>query len=481
MTNQQLDLDGNLWQSVDRTSLMPLDEKARDIALELYELVFKLPIISPHGHVDPKMLLENKRFESVADLFIYHNHYVTRLLHADGVDLASVRAPEKTATASDIAQHAKNAWSIFASRWQLFAGTASGYWFVRELRDVFEIDIHFNEETAEAIRLEIESRLDTEEFLPRNLFSRFNIELLATTDSPADNLSAHEELNKALVSGRVAPTFRPDAFINPATSGWAKRVSELTTKTSSPLSHQGLVEALAIRRKYFIDHGAFSIDIGAEEAFTTTLPDQEAEKLFKLALKGKISKEQARSYLGNMISEMIRLSCEDGLVVTLHVGVSRNHSSETFRKFGPDSGHDIPVRAEFTNNLKPVLEKYGLNPNLNLILFALDETTWSREIAPLAGFYPSVYAGAPWWFFDAPLAARRFREATVETAGFYRGSGFIDDTRAFLSIPARHDMARRVDSAFLAELVVKGQISLAQARKIAVDLVTIIPKRAFKL
>jgi glucuronate isomerase len=471
----------NLWQSVDKVSLMPLEPAVRDIALGLYGQVADLPIISPHGHVDPNLLVQNQRFESAADLFIYHNHYVTRLLHADGVSLDQVRAPGQGAAEQEKNSHAERAWKIFADRWKLYAGTASGYWFVRELRDVFGIETEFNSETAESIRQQIEQKLDSKEFLPRNLFTKFNIEVLATTDSPVDNLVDHDQLNSGLLSGRVAPTFRPDAHINPASTGWATRVSELIAACGQRLSHQGLVESLAQRREYFKNHGAFSVDIGAESAFTTILSEQEASKLFTLGIRGKLTSEQAATYLGHLIGEMIRLSCEDELVITLHVGVHRNHSSNTFTKFGPDTGHDIPIRAEFTKNLHPVLEKYGLHPNLNLILFSLDETTWSREIAPLAGFYPSVFVGAPWWFFDAPLAARRFREATVETAGFYRGSGFIDDTRAFLSIPARHDMSRRVDSAFLAELVAKEQITLSQAEQIVVDLVTEIPKRAFKL
>lgn len=468
------------WQTVDNESLMPLDPAARSIAQGLLGLVADLPIISPHGHVDPQLLLQNQPFESAADLFIYHNHYVTRQLHADGVDLAQLRMPQ-SGSADELKTHAATAWQIMADRWHLFAGTASGYWFVRELRDVFGINEEFSSKAAASIREQIEAKLQSPEMLPRALFEKFNIEVLATTDSPIDDLAAHRELAKLNLPGRVLPTLRPDAFINPTAAGWRERIEQLLAMTSNPATQAGFVTALAQRRQFFIENGSFSLDIGAESAYTTILSDSDAEQLFQLALKGQLSPEQAVQYRGHMISELIAQSCEDGLVTTLHVGVHRNHSTETFEKFGPDSGHDIPIRAEFTKNLQPVLERYGLNKNLHLILFALDETTWSREIAPLAGFYPSVFIGAPWWFFDAPSAARRFREATVETAGFYRGSGFIDDTRAFLSIPTRHEMSRRVDSAFLAEMVVQKRITLAQAEKIAVDLVTSIPKRAFKL
>jgi glucuronate isomerase len=469
---------GAFWQTIDSESLMPLEPTTRAIAQQLHALVSDLPIISPHGHVDPKLLLENKPFGSAAELFIYFNHYVTRLLHADGVGLDDLLAPQP---GLDAKGHAERAWQLFADRWHLFAGTASGYWFVRELRDVFGINEEFTSASATSIREEIESKLELAEMRPRELFKRFNIDLLATTDSPTDDLNVHRELANAGLTGKVVPTFRPDAFINAKSSGWVGRIELILGQTDEPRTQAGFVSALQNRRRYFIEHGAFSVDIGAESAYTTVLEPQEAERLFQLALKGEISDAEALEYRGHMISELVRQSTEDGLAITLHVGVHRNHSSETFAKFGPDTGHDIPIRAEFTKNLQPVLERYGLNPNLHLILFALDETTWSREIAPLAGFYPSVFVGAPWWFFDAPSAARRFREATVETAGFYRGSGFIDDTRAFLSIPTRHDMARRVDCAFLAELVVQKRITLSQAEKIAVDLVSTVPKRAFKL
>lgn len=481
MTTQLPSSANPVWQTIDKDSLMPLAPAARSIAVGLYELVAELPIISPHGHVNPELLLENKPFESPADLFIYFNHYVTRLMHADGTPLEHLLAPKPELTANEKQQHAIRAWEIFASKWHLFAGTSSGYWFVRELRDVFGITDEFNSLNALKIHDQISQLIQEPEFLPRALFERFNIELLATTDSPADSLEAHAALAQVDLGGKVVPTLRPDAYLNPLATGWKERVQELVAMTNNPLSQTGLVSALAERREFFKKHGSFSIDIGAESAHTVILSEAEAQRHFEKGLSGSLSPQEALDYRGHMIAEMIRLSCDDGLVVTLHVGVHRNHSSATFEKFGPDTGHDIPIRAEFTKSLQPVLERYGLNPNLNLVLFSLDETTWSREVAPLAGFYPSVFIGAPWWFFDAPGAARRFREATVETAGFYRGSGFIDDTRAFLSIPTRHDMARRVDSAFLAELVTQRRITLGEAEKIAVDLVTTIPKRAFKL
>lgn len=468
------------WQSIDKTSLMPADPATASMAWRLLEISADFPIISPHGHVSPSMLLANKPFESPTDLFLYHNHYITRLLHADGASLSSILKPSHL-EGDALEAHSRAAWEIFASRYHVLAGTASGYWFSRELASIFAIEEELNSNSAERIYESILSQLTQPRMLPQQLFRDFQIELLATTDSPADDLRFHEGLAAQDLGGTVVPTFRPDSYLSPDTLGWANRVMEIIEQTSETLSQAGFVSALAKRRAYFIEHGAFSVDIGAETAYTEILEPAEAEKLFQAALVGGISKEDAVRYRGHMISEMVRLSCEDGLVITLHVGVHRNHSVQTFGEFGPDTGHDIPISAEFVRNLHPVLNRYGTHPNLHLILFALDETTWSREIAPLAGFYSSVFVGAPWWFYDAPDASRRFRHAVTDTVGFYRGSGFIDDTRAFLSIPTRHEMSRRIDAAYLAELVQQGRLTLPQAERIAIDLVTEIPRRAFKL
>lgn len=462
----------------DSNRLLPTSNGERAVAEHLYSLVKDLPIISPHGHVDPKILRENLPFSNPASLFLYFDHYITRLLHADGVDLALLREPKNP---EDVT-HARNAWRIFCSRWHLFAGTASGYWLVHSLETIFGINQEPSAENADDLYDQIQAVLLDPSFRPRELFERFGIEFLATTDDPADNLEHHIALAQdPSFKGRVAPTFRPDFYISPDAENWLGRIDALCTMTSQPVTHKGLVEALWLRRQFFKANGCISVDIGAETAFTTSLSDSRAQLLFEKAVTGTITKQEAEEYRGHMICEMARMSCEDGLVITLHVGVFRNHSPQTLADFGRDTGHDIPVRAEFTYNLKPLLDAYGLNPNLHIVLFSLDETTWGREVAPLAGFYPSVFIGAPWWFLDAPDSARRYRDAITETAGFYRGSGFIDDTRAFLSIPARHDMARRIDSSYLSNLVNQGRISLATAEKVAVDLVSAVPRRTFKL
>ena len=452
---------------------MPSNQAEFDLAVQIYKSVANLPIISPHGHVDPAMLLRDEPFANPAELFVFYDHYVTRLLHADGVELARLRAGAEP----------REAWRELCSRWHLFLGTASGYWLAAEFAELFDIDEAPNAHNADRLYDLIDSKLRLPEFSPRALFARFGIELLATTDDPCDDLEAHRALaDDPNFSGRVVPTFRPDAYTNATLPTWAENVRRLLAKTGrTEANYKNLLYALDERRAFFRANGAISSDHGVLEPYTVELSSTAAEELFAKAIAGSATSAELRELSGSLLFESFRAAAEDGLVMTIHAGVVRNHSSETFAKFGPDTGHDIPVAAEFTNNLRPALERFGLNPNLHVILFALDETTWAREMAPLAGFYPSVFVGPPWWFLDAPDAAMRFRDAITDTIGFYRGAGFIDDTRAFLSIPARHDMARRVDSAYLAKLVVQQRLTLEQALQIAYDLVVNIPKRAFKL
>ncbi|MFM5905221.1 MAG: glucuronate isomerase [Micrococcales bacterium] len=450
---------------------------AQQISARLYSLVADLPIISPHGHVDPNLLVQNQPFQNPAELFIYQDHYVTRLLHAAGYSLEDLGKGVKTDA------KARAAWEILCSNWHLFAGTSSGYWLTHELETLFGITETPSELNAQDLYDRISSELLEPRMLPRALFESFGLEVLATTDDPCDDLAAHRALaNDSTFKGRVLPTFRPDRYLDPRATGWSDSVKRIIDATNQgEITYSNFISAIESRRAYFIEHGAVSADHGVHEPYTCKLSTAQAAQLFQICLDGSATAAQQREFAGHMLTESARMSSQDGLVMTLHAGVFRNHSSETFKRFGPDTGHDIPVAVEFTNNLRPLLEAYGLESKLTLILFCLDESAWSREIAPLAGFYPSVRIGAPWWFLDAPDAATRFREAVTDIAGFYRGSGFIDDTRAFLSIPARHDMARRIDCAYLAKLVVTGRITQAQAEVIAVDLVTAVPKAAFKL
>ncbi|MFM2320885.1 MAG: hypothetical protein RL612_32 [Actinomycetota bacterium] len=447
------------------------------LAAELFESVAKLPIISPHGHVDPKMLADNQPFTNPAELFIYFDHYVTRMLHAQGFSLAKLGKGQTDSTT------ARTAWNILCSNWHLLAGTASGYWLTSTFEQLFGIHETPNANNANVLYDKIASYLLEPEFLPRALFARFNIAVLATTDDPIDNLQYHEQLaNDSSFIGKVIPTFRPDAYLDPRAANWRSKVEKLIASASlTETNYRNFIAALENRRAYFKQHGAVSADHGVYEPYTTELSVTDASRIFESALSGGATEIEMREFAGHMLTEMARMSSEDGLVMTIHAGVFRNHSTETFEKYGPDTGHDIPVAAEFTNNMRVLLNRFGTHPNLTVILFALDENIWNRELAPLAGFYPAVRIGAPWWFFDAPDSAMRYREKVTEIAGFYRGSGFIDDTRAFLSIPVRHEMARRVDSMYLARLVSAGRITEDQARSIAHDLVVRIPREAFKL
>jgi len=462
---------------LDPDRLLPVDPATRALARSLYDRVAQLPIISPHGHVAPSLLRDDAPFSDPTNLLITYDHYVTRLLHAAGVDLAELGAG--TAAEAD----PRAVWRLFCENWHLYYGTASGYWLTHELVTLFGITTEPSAESADALYDEIARRLALEDFRPRALFERFGIEVLATTDDPMDDLAVHAALAAdPTFAGRVLPTFRPDAYLDPTAPAFRGNIERLTgTAGAAPDDFDGYLEALRERRAHFIRHGAVSADHGVREPLTLDLDRSEAAKLYRGAVAGTLSVDEAHAFSAHMLFQMAGMSVDDGLVMTLHAGVHRNHSASTFERFGPDTGHDIPVRTEYTKSLQPLLNAYGLEKDFHLVLFGVDETVFSREIAPLAGFYPSVYIGAPWWFLDAPDAVHRFRSAVTETAGFYRGSGFIDDTRAFLSIPARHDMARRLDAGFLARLTREGRLTPAQAERIAVDLVDSIPRKVFKL
>lgn len=465
----------------DPDRLFPVDSETRAIARRLYERVADSPIISPHGHVDPRLLLDNTAFPDPAELLLRYDHYVTRLIHASGVPLHELGVPDLTGenpTAS-----ARDAWRVFCRNWHLFAGTASGYWLRHEFTELFGLTEQPDAENADRLFDQISAVLATDEFRPRALFERFGIEVLATTDDPMDDLAAHKALaDDPSFRGRVLPTFRPDAYLNPAAPSFAANVERLAQWNGSAVDDfHGYIGALEGRRRYFIEHGAVSADHGVLQPLTIDIDEAEAASLFTRAVRGQLSPDEATVFQGHMLLQSARMSVEDGLVMTVHPGVFRNHSAATFDRFGPDTGHDVPVRTGYVDALRPLLARYGNIPDFHIVLFSVDETSYSREIAPLAGFYQSLYIGAPWWFLDAPDAVLRFRSAVTETAGFYRSSGFIDDTRAFLSIPARHDMSRRLDASFLARLVREGRFEEETAAQIAVDLVETMPRKVFKL
>jgi glucuronate isomerase len=459
--------------------LLPPDPGVRAIARRLYAAVRDLPIISPHGHVDVQVLLADEPFRDPASLLVTPDHYVTRLLHASGVPLEALgvgRGPmDETG--------ARAAWRLLCAHWPVFRGTPVHYWLDAELAELFDVDVRPSAATADVIYDRIAERLAKDAYRPRALFERFGIEVLATTDDPADDLAAHAALAADPTwNGRVVPTFRPDRYLEPAGAGWAGLVARLGAAAGVDTgTYAGWVAAMERRREHFRAHGATSADHSHTDVRTDPLDPAGAERIYAAALAGTADAAECTALRRHMLLEMARMSTEDGLVMTLHPGVARGHHSPTGARFGPDTGHDIPLRVEFTRALQPLLERFGTHPALHLVLFTLDETVFSREIAPLAGFYPAVYAGAPWWFLDAPDAIRRYRAAVTETAGFSRTSGFIDDTRAFCSIPARHDMSRRLDGGFLAGLVAEHRMDEDEALETAVALATDQPRRVFKL
>ncbi len=446
--------------------LLPAEPGVRAIARRLYDAVAGLPLICPHGHVDARLLLDDEPFPDPASLLVTSDHYVTRLLHASGVPLDALGPGRET-------------WQLLCEHWDVFRGTPTRYWLESELVEIFGVA----ERPSEAAYDEIAARLAEDAFRPRALYERFGISVLATTDDPCDDLAAHAALAADPTwTGRVVPTFRPDRYLEPAEPGWPARIARLAEVADEDTGeYDGYLQALGARRRYFVEHGAVSADHGHVDARTDPLDLAEATRIYRAALAGEATSAEAVAFCRHMLLEMARMSCEDGLVMTLHPGVRRGHHGPTQAAFGPDTGHDIPIALELTDALRPLLERFGTTPGFHLIVFAVDETVWSRELAPLAGFYPSVYVGAPWWFLDAPEAIRRFRAAVTETAGFSRTAGFVDDTRAFCSIPARHDMSRRLDAGVLAQLVAEHRLSEDEAVETAVDLVTTRPAVAFKL
>jgi glucuronate isomerase len=460
--------------------LFPANPSRRDVARRLYQEVRGLPIVAPHGHVDPVVLLDDEPFTDPASLLVTPDHYVTRMLHAHGVPLGELGIPSRD-PGGDLAEP-RQTWRLLCQHWEAFRGTPSRYWIEAELAQVFDVPVRPSAADADLIYDQLVERFALPEYRPRALFERFGVEVLATTDDPCSDLSVHRRLAEdPSWTGSVVPTFRPDAYLDPSLPGWAERVEELGHAAGADTtSYTGYLEALADRRAYFKAHGATATDHSPPDPSTVILSPAQAEQIFVRAQQGRAGPDEQRAFRQHMLCEMARMSCDDGLVMQLHPGVLRNHHLPTWRDFGNDRGADIPVAVEFTRALRPLLDLYGTHPAFRMVLFTVDETTWSRELAPLAGFYPSVYVGAPWWFLDTPDAMLRFRAAVTDTAGFAKTSGFVDDTRAFCSIPVRHDTARRVDCAFLSRLVVEHRLSEEEAVETAKDLAYRLPHQVFR-
>lgn len=474
--------------------LFPADPGTRAIARRLYNSIRELPIISPHGHTEARWFAEDAPFGDPVSLLLTPDHYITRMLYSQGLRLEELGvAPQETGEGQPSAvgggeapPDSREVWRRFAAHYHLFRGTPTRLWLDWVLSAVFESEIPLTPANADRTYERIAERLARPAFRPRALFERFRIEVLATTESPLDDLAAHAAIRASGWHGRIVSAYRPDPVIDPDTPGFAAnltRFAELTGEDTG--SWQGYLAAHRKRRAFFARMGATSTDHGHPSARTADLGEREAQALFERiargARRGDAPGADAEAFRAQMLTEMARMSLDDGLVMQIHPGAFRNHNLPLYRRFGPNIGADIPMATDYVGALRPLLERFGNERALTLIVFTLDESTYSRELAPLAGHYPALRLGPAWWFHDSPEGLMRFREQTTETAGFCNTVGFNDDTRAFFSIPARHDAARRIDCAFLARLVAEHRLPEDEAAEVAHDLAYTLPKRAYRL
>ncbi|AKS46669.1 glucuronate isomerase [Octadecabacter temperatus] len=459
--------------------LFPVEPAVRDIARSLYQDVQSLPIISPHGHTDPQWFAENNAFPDPAKLFVTPDHYVFRMLNSQGIPLEALGVPRMDGGETE--QDPRKIWRLFADNYHLFRGTPSRIWVDHALQKVFGVTQRLSTQTADEIYDQVADCLTQDAYRPRALFERFYIEAISTTESAIDDLRWHKMIRKSGWSGNVVTAYRPDAVVDPDFEGFAGNVEKMGEMAGeNATTWAGYLAAHRNRRAFFKSFGATSSDHGHPNARTEDLPTDVAAALFDKALRGACTPDEADAFRGHMLTEMARMSLDDGLVLQIHPGSFRNHSDAVMAQFGRDKGYDIPTRTDYVHALKPLLDAVGQEPSMSIIVFTLDETSIARELAPLAGVYPALKLGPPWWFHDSAEGMRRFRETATETAGFYNTVGFNDDTRAFCSIPARHDVARRVDCAFLATLVATGRLDLDEAPDVAHDLAYGLAKKAYK-
>lgn len=456
--------------------LFPAEPGTRRIARTLYEQLRILPIISPHGHTSASWFAKNEPFPDPAKLFVQPDHYVFRMLYSQGVSFEDlgIGQPEL--------KDAQKVWRIFASNYHLFRGTPTRMWLDYAFQELFGLEQRLSEQTADVYFNAISEKIRTPEFRPRALYERFNLEVLATTDSPLDSLADHKAIRESNWKARILPTFRPDPVVDPESAGFADNITKLCKKTGEDTSSwTGYLNALRVMRVRFRELGCAATDHGHPTARTANLPTEEAAELFSRVIAGNADVQQQELFRAQMLTEMARMSLEDGLVMQIHPGSARNYNRELFERYGRDVGADIPMPTNYVDALRPLLDQFGNERDLTIILFTLDESTYSRELAPLAGHYPCLRLGPPWWFHDSPEGMRRFRERVTETAGFYKTVGFNDDTRAFLSIPGRHDVARRMDCAFLAKQVAEHRLEEDEALEVAQDLAYGLVKKAYRL
>jgi glucuronate isomerase len=456
--------------------LFPAEPVTRKIAQQLFSGVSNLPIISPHGHTQASWFAKNEPFPDPAKLFIQPDHYITRMLYSQGIRFADLEIGVREL------QNPRRVWRIFAEHYYLFRGTPTRLWLDFAFQELFGLTERLSGKNADHYFDTISEMLSTPEFLPRALYQRFHIEILATTNSPLDSLADHQAIRESGWAGRVLPTFRPDPVVDPDFPGFRDNLARLGTVTGEDTTHwSGYLAALRSARARFKSLGCTATDHGHPTAHTANLRGEEAAALFEKVALGSSSAAEQEHFRAQMLSEMARMSLDDGLVMQIHPGSSRNHNRKLFERYGRDIGADIPTPTNYVDALRPLLDEFGNEQNLTIILFTLDESTYSRELAPLAGHYPCLRLGPPWWFHDSPEGMMRFRELASETAGFYNTVGFNDDTRAFLSIPARHDVARRMDCAFLAKLVTEHRLDEPEAAEVAHDLAYGLVKKAYRL
>ncbi len=464
---------------LDPDRALPFPVEQRSIAREIYGETKDLPLICMHGHVEPEVFADDLPFANPAQLLIVPDHYVFRMLASQGIEPA--RLGVRRLDGGPVETDSRKIWRTFCENWKLFRGTPSRYWLEHELVEVFGVNLVPSAETADAIYDRIAASVADPEFRPRALLDRFNIEIISTTDSATSDLRHHAKLAADGLGERVLPTFRPDRLAYLDRPTWRDEIAELAKLSGvDTATYDGFLDALRTRRAAFIEAGARATDHGHLLADTTPMEVNAARELYARVLGGaEASPAEVTAFAANMLYQMAEMSCEDGLVMQIHPGVLRDHNTAIWKTYGADKGYDIPIQTEFTRALRPMLDRFGTDPQFRVILFTVDETVYSRELAPIAGTYPSVRLGAPWWFLDSPEGMRRFRESAVETAGFYNTSGFVDDTRAYASIPARHDLFRRIDAGFLARLVLEHRLSMDEAVETAIDLTYNLPKESY--
>ncbi len=456
--------------------LFPAEPATRNFARTLYEHVRALPLVSPHGHTQAAWFAKNEPFPDPAKLFVQPDHYIYRMLYSQGVSLDDLEIGEPEL------KDARGVWRIFARHYHLFRGTPTRLWLDFAFQELFGLNQRLSERTADLYFDTISERLQTPDFLPRALYERFRLEVLATTDSPLDPLADHKAIRNSGWKARILPTFRPDAVVDPEITGFSQNIAQLGELTGEDTSSwAGYLKALRLARERFRSLGCTATDHGHPTARTANLTTKEAAELFARVLAGASNPGDHERFRAQMLTEMARMSLDDGLVMQIHPGSTRNHNRQLYERYGRDIGADIPTPTNYVDALRPLLDLFGNERNLTIILFTLDESTYGRELAPLAGHYPCLRLGPPWWFYDSPEGMMRFREQVTETAGFYNTVGFNDDTRAFLSIPARHDVARRTDCAFLARLVAEHRLEEDEAFEVAYDLAYRLVKRAYRL